>query len=144
MCPGVKTGLKVKGIMWQKVAKLCSRNAGALIDAVDPFIAQATAGVLSEAISMCRCGVSMLFSARMVVASKAISSKSLFVSEPLGFERRPGAAKYPVELGRAKGNAAGRHRVAAGVPPRNHPCHVWRHHWRPIHQVVVAPRCSKG
>jgi hypothetical protein len=78
-------GLKVKGVARRKVVKLCRRNAGALIDVVEPFVAHATAGVLSGAMRMCGCCVAVLLVARMVVISKAMSSRSLFVNEPWGF-----------------------------------------------------------
>lgn len=50
---------------------------------VEPFVAQATAGVLSEAMAKFMCGRVSVLAAMMLPVIRAASSKSLFVTVPV-------------------------------------------------------------
>ncbi len=82
--PGVKKGCKSKGKARRWRASWCNKKAGALLEVVEPFLAQATAGVLSEVMAMDGCGSGLWAAGKRHPVIRAVNSKSLFVRVPVG------------------------------------------------------------
>jgi hypothetical protein len=82
--PGVKYGVKSKFAAWCSWARQWREKVGAAWEVVDPHCIHNTAAVLSRTMSMFACDMGVCDAVSMPPKIRAASSKSLFITVPMG------------------------------------------------------------